>query len=446
MTSTRFGKTHRVLNLVTPTKSAPSSRGGDHKTLSRPAGNLLRRACTSLALFVVAIGPLSSKTTRGSEKPEEPLIAVGDVHGDYDDFGLLLKKIGVVNGQLHWSGGNITLVQTGDLIDRGPKGREVMDLVISLEKEATEAGGQVLPLLGNHEVMNILGDLRYVPPENYAVFADTESAKRRKAAYQEYAAWYTSHAKLLAALDQSPLPVTEEEWMAKHPEGFVEYREALRPDGNYGKWLRRHAAVIKIGGVIFLHGGIHPNLISLKIEQINSRIHEEIEEFDKTKQDLVSRKLILPFFTIQEIAAAVQAQLIANRAAENPLEAEFQARLLRLIGFANWLCMRNDGPLWFRAYDQWSEEEGAPQVEKVLAAYDAAHLVVGHTVQKTAHIRSRFGGRVFLIDTGMLSTHWRGGRASALEIRAGRKFTAEYLDGQEVLFEEKPLQSAGTQN
>jgi hypothetical protein len=316
-----------------------------------------------------------------------------------------------------------------------------MDLFIGLEKEAAEAGGQVVPLLGNHEVMNILGDLRYVTSQNYANFADNESEKRRKAAYQEYAAWYTSHAELLAALKQPAPPVTEEEWMAKHPPGFLEYHEALSPNGNYGNWLRHHAAVAKIGRVIFLHGGIHPNLISLQPEQINSQIQEEIEEFDKTKQYLASRKLILPFFTVQEIAVIVQAQLLADRAAETLPDAENQARLARLLGFDSWLCMRDDGPLWFRGYDQWSEEEGAPQVERVLAAYDAAHLVVGHTVQKTAHIRSRFGGKVFLIDTGMLSTYWRGGRASALEICAGRKYTAEYLDGQEVLFEEKPPES-----
>jgi hypothetical protein len=414
--------------------------------LSRPTGTLFHRACGCLALLLLAVGFLHSNPPERSDKPPELLIAIGDVHGDFDDFCFLLKRVGLVDAQHHWTGGNTTLVQTGDLIDRGPKGREVMDLFISMEKEATKAGGQVVPLLGNHEVMNILGDLRYVSPENYAVFADSESAKRRKAAYQEYAAWYTSHAELLAAHKQPALPATEEEWMAKHPPGYLEYREALSPDGNYGKWLRHHAAVAKIGGVILLHGGIHPNLITLSLEQINSRIQEEIEEFDKTKQDLVSRKLILPFFTIQEIVVAVEAQLFADRTVKTEQDAEYQARLVRLLGFNNWLCMRDDGPLWFRGYDQWSEEEGAPQVERVLAAYDAGHIVVAHTVQKAAHIRCRFGGKVFLIDTGMLSTYWRGGRASALEIRAGRKFTAEYLDVQEVLLEEKPLQSAGKEN
>jgi hypothetical protein len=416
------------------------------KIVSRSARIVLRRACAGLFLLLLAVGLLHANTAGSSDKAPERLIAIGDVHGDFDDLCLILKRTGLVDAQNRWSGGSATLVQIGDLLDRGPKGREVMDLFIGLEKEAAKAGGQVVPLLGNHEVMNILGDLRYVTPQNYATFAGNDSEKRRKAAYQEYVAWYTSHTPLLAALKQSVLPATEEEWMAKHPAGFLEYREALGPNGYYGKWLRHHVAVTKIGGVIFLHGGIHPNLISLHFEQINPQIQEEIEEFDRTKQYLVSRKLILPFFTIQEIVVAVQAQLFADRGVETPPDAENHARLVRLVDFNNWLCMRDDGPLWFRGYDEWSEEEGAPQAEKVLVAYDAAHIVVGHTVQKTAHIRSRFGGKVSLIDTGMLSTYWRGGRASALEIRASGKFTAEYLDGEEVLFEEKPAASAGKRN
>jgi hypothetical protein len=414
--------------------------------LSRLVATLLHGACGALALTLLVGGSLDSNTSKESDKPAKLLIAIGDVHGDLDNFFLLLKRIGLADADRHWIGGNATLVQTGDLIDRGPKGREVMDLVMSLEKEAKTAGGQILPLLGNHEVMNILGDLRYVPPENYAAFTDSESAQRRQAAYQEYAVWYTSHTESLAALKQTVLPATEEEWMAKYPPGFLEYREALNPDGKYGKWLRKHPGVAEVGGVVLVHGGIHPNLTSFPLEKINSKISEEIEDFDKTKQLLVSRKVILPFFTIQEIAVAVQAQLFADHAAETPVDAEYQERLVRLLGFGNWLCMREDGPLWFRGYNGWSEEEGALQVEKILAAYGEKHLVVAHTVQKRAHIRCRFGGKVFLIDTGMLSTYWRGGRASALEIRAGGKFTAAYLDGQEVLFEEKPTQSGKAAN
>jgi hypothetical protein len=429
-----------------PTKinlSLPTEAGN---MVSRTAGIFLCRVGAGLVFFLLAVGLPRWNAAAISDKATARLVAVGDVHGDFDDFCLILKHTGLLDDQNHWVGGNATLVQTGDLLDRGPKGREAMDLLMRVEKEAAGNGGRVVPLVGNHEVMNILGDLRYVTPQTYAAFADNESEKHRKGAYQEYASWYASRAKWLATIKQPALPATEEGWMAGHPPGFLEYRVAFSSDGKYGKWIREHAAAVEIGGVIFLHGGIPPNLISSQLEQINSQVREEIEEFDKTKQDLVSRKVILPFFTIQEIAVAVQFELMAERASETPPDAEYHKRLVRLLGFNQWLSMRDDGPLWFRGYDQWSEEEGDPQIEKVLAAYKAAHIVVAHTVQKMGRIRSRFRGKVFLIDTGMLSTYWQGGRASALEIHAGDKFTAQYLDGQDVLFEEKHPASQGKAN
>jgi hypothetical protein len=214
----------------------------------------------------------------------EHVVVVGDVHGDFDSFCLILKRSGLVDSQNHWIGGTAKLVQTGDLIDRGLKGREAMDLLMALEQQASKAGGQVLPLLGNHEVVNILGDLRYVAPQTYAAFTDSESGKRRKAAYEEYAEWAASHAKWLAAIKKPAMPATEEEWMAGHPAGFVEYREAFSANGNYGKWLRQHAAVVKVGDTIFLHGGIPLSLTSSTLEQINQQVREEIETSTGSKR------------------------------------------------------------------------------------------------------------------------------------------------------------------
>ena len=146
----------------------------------------------------------------------ESVVAIGDVHGDFDDFVAILQREGLIDAQHHWSGGKSTFVQVGDLLDRGPKPRDVMDLMMSLEKEAPQAGGRVVGLLGNHEMMNIMGDLRYVTPANYASFADANSEGRQKSAYQEYVKWRASHAPLLAELPQ-PMELTEAEWMARHP-------------------------------------------------------------------------------------------------------------------------------------------------------------------------------------------------------------------------------------
>jgi len=392
------------------------------------------RAGIFALLFLVLIGISWAELPKTPADQREAVVAIGDVHGDFDDFVIILQRAGLIDAQHHWAGGQTTFVQVGDLLDRGPKPREVMDLVISLEKEAPKAGGRVVSLLGNHEMMNIMGDLRYVTAENYAAYADGNSAERQRSAYQEYVKWRNSHAQLLAELPQ-PMELTEAEWMARHPPGFIEQREAFGPNGSYGKWLREHSALAKIGEVIFLHGGIHPNLAHLKLDTINSHIRDEIKAFDSAKQGLVDQKVILPFFTLQEITAAVQAELSAERKSLVPSDQPRQARLVGLLGYGDWLSVRVDGPLWFRGYDQWSEEEGAAQIGKVLESYNVKRIVVGHTVQKGGRMRPRFGNRVFLIDTGMLSSYYPGGRPSALEIQGDAKFTAEYTDQRVVLLE-----------
>ena len=134
-----------------------------------PVCAYLRRACISLLAVLFSVGPAWTNPKKTPADPPESLVAIGDVHGDFD----------------HWTGGKTTLVQTGDLLDRGPKPREVMDLMMALEKEAGQAGGRVVSLLGNHEMMNIMGDLRYVTPVNFASFADGNSENRQKSAYKQ---------------------------------------------------------------------------------------------------------------------------------------------------------------------------------------------------------------------------------------------------------------------
>jgi hypothetical protein len=310
---------------------------------------------------------------------------------------------------------------------------------MALEKEAAQAGGRVVSLLGNHEVMNIMGDLRYVTPANYASFADGNSEKRQKDAYGEYQKWKDSHASLFAELPQ-PMELTEAEWMTRHPAGFVEQREAFGPKGEYGEWLRKHAAIAEIEGILFLHGGISPDVAKTKIDAINNQIQDEIKEFDASKQYLQNENLILPFFSLQEIYNVLRAEISAELKSRVPTNKERQAKIQEFLKLQDWFSVRLDGPLWFRGYDQWSEEQGAPLASNILEGYKAAHVVVGHTVQKGGRIRPRFGNKVFLIDTGMLSSYYPGGKASALEICGdAKKLIAVYQDQQVVL-----VDSAGT--
>ena len=390
------------------------------------------RISISVLFTLLLVGLAWAGPAKSKPEPAGAVVAIADVHGDFDDFVAILQRAGLIDKQNHWAGGKAVFVQTGDLIDRGPKPREVMDLMMALEKEAPQAGGRVVALLGNHEMMNLMGDLRYVTPENYASFADSNSEQRQKSAYQLYVKWRNSHGPLLTELPQ-PMEITEAEWMARHPLGFIEHAEAFSPSGTYGKWVRGRAALAEIGQVIFLHGGIDPSLAHLKLDTINGHVRDEIKAFDEARQYLLDKNIILPFFTLPEITAVVQAEITAERKSQVPTDPQGQARLVQFLGYGEWFSVKVDGPLWFRGYDKWTDEEGMAQIGKILEAYDAAHIVVGHTVQKGGRVRPRFGNKVFLIDTGMLSSYYPGGKPSALEICSDARFTAEYTDQQVAL-------------
>ena len=110
------------------------------------------------------------------------VVAIGDVHGAYPEFVSILQRTGLIDGNLKWIGGSVILVQTGDLLDRGRRSRECLDLLMELERQAKKRGGKVIPLLGNHEVLNILGDGNYVTTEIYRTFATSRSEKTREKA------------------------------------------------------------------------------------------------------------------------------------------------------------------------------------------------------------------------------------------------------------------------
>jgi Calcineurin-like phosphoesterase len=90
-----------------------------------------RHASKSIALFLVLVG-LAWVGRAQTQAESNPIVAIGDVHGAYDDFVGILQHVGLIDRQNHWAGGKATFVQVGDLIDRGPKPREVLHLMMAL--------------------------------------------------------------------------------------------------------------------------------------------------------------------------------------------------------------------------------------------------------------------------------------------------------------------------
>ena len=129
-----------------------------------------------LAVAALAIALAGSV---GADDSRPRIVAVGDIHGDYDNFVQVLRDTGIVNERLRWSAGTTRLVQVGDIADRGPDTRRIIELLMTLEKQARRRKGAVHVLIGNHESMNMQGDLRYVHPGEYAAFVDRQSGGRR---------------------------------------------------------------------------------------------------------------------------------------------------------------------------------------------------------------------------------------------------------------------------
>ena len=92
------------------------------------------------------------------------LVAIGDLHGDLGGTRAALRAAGAIDADDRWIGGDLVVVQTGDVLDRGDDESKILELLARLESDALAAGGAVIALNGNHELMNAAGDFRYVTP------------------------------------------------------------------------------------------------------------------------------------------------------------------------------------------------------------------------------------------------------------------------------------------
>ncbi len=377
------------------------------------------------------------------------IVAVGDIHGEYQGFVAILREAKVIDAQNRWVGGDTTLVQTGDVLDRGKQVRPVLDLLLALEGQASEHGGKVWVLLGNHEVMNLLRMERDANPEAYADFADEKSERRRLSAYEEYLKYRSRRARQQGLRPEELGPEDRARWMADYPPGRLEYQAALGRKGKYGRWLRKRRVAVKLDDVIFMHAGPGPDVNGASLETINKRIRREIADFDRFTAQLVTNGVLLPFFDLDRISTALREEIGiitggptgGRTPRSHAAEVRHRKALVGLVNQHEWWSFKPDGPLWFRGFATWNGEEGLARVDELLERYEAQAFVVAHSgAGSGGRIGFRFGGKVLLIDTGMLASHYGNGRPSALEIRDGT-FTAIY-QGSRVPLE--PRQAAPT--
>ncbi len=383
---------------------------------------------------IVLLGIVSAIPAVRAALPEPAaparIVAIGDIHGAGEAFVRILQKAGLIDSAQRWSGGTAILVQTGDYLDRGSAVRPILDLLMRLEGEARAAGGRVEVLLGNHEIMNMLRELSDVSPEAYASFADAGSADRLKKAYDTQQA--------AAKRSGAAAPGDRQAWMATHRPGFTEYVDAFGPRGRYGKWLRDRKATTRIESTAFMHAGLSASSTD-SLDDVNRAVAKGIASWDQATDTLVRERLASPYSTLKETVAVagaeverIAAAVKAGRPVDDRVSTGYVDQLRSVLDVGTSPLLAGEGPMWFRGLSRNPPEESSDEVTALLRRLNVTRLVVAHTPQLPGRIATHFDGRVFVIDTGMLSSYFRGGRASALEI-AGSTVTAIYEDGQEVL-------------
>ena len=399
-----------------------------------PAGGRLAVGVIAALAWLAAPGARPA-----AQGPERRVVAVGDVHGSDEGFVSILRAAGLIDQAHHWTGGTATLVQTGDVTDRGAAVRRVFDLLRALEQEAPKAGGRVLPVIGNHEAMNLLGELRDVTPAICASFAGPDGETVQASAWRSYEALVSRRAKTRRGEPSPGLTRTREGFLAAYRPGCVEYRLALGPQGEYGRWLRQLPIAAMVQGTVFMHAGASPLSPRVSLDALNTRARDEVRRFDRFLERLVRANLAAPWFRLEDVLAVAAAEVrwtnglvaAAKERGESPDLGDVDLALVReaadVLGIGEWSLLDGEGPLWYRGYALADEATLDVPFTGLLAHWSAQRLVLGHTVNRDFRIKTRLGGRLFLIDTGMLAPVYKG-NASALELDGGRA-TALYADG-----------------
>lgn len=327
------------------------------------------------------------------------VVAFADVHGGYDELVALLRGAAVIDTELRWQGGNTHLVSTGDLIDRGPDSRRVLDLLMRLEAEAAQAGGAVHVGLGNHEVLNLVGDLRYVTPPEFAAFAGSEDEALREQAW-----------KLIRA--QEP-EAPRADFDTQYPPGYFARAQAFSPSGRYGAWLLSKPFLIVVNGVAFVHGGLPGSVAEQGLDATNQLLHSQLDEYLRTWASLEKELSI-----VRPIAFLDRPAALTAKGAEQQSQA--------LLALQEAIVFTPKGPTWYRGQALCYPYSEAANLDAALAKLKASRVVEGHTISPTGRVLSRFDGRVILLDTGMLQSAYHG--TPAVLVQEGGQWSVIYAD------------------
>jgi hypothetical protein len=269
-----------------------------------------------------------------SQAPAPPrVVAIGDLHADIGVARRAFRLAGAINGKDEWIGKSLTVVQLGDLIGRSDDDRQVLDFIFDIRRKAEAGGGKVHALIGNHEVMGGRVDNQAVGQNPFSAFEGMPGLD----------------------LNDPRLQILPRNERARGA--------ALMAGGPYARRLAEFPAVLRIGGTVYVHGGVVPRWARYGIDKINEEVR----------------------------------QWLLGRAPE-PDSAK---------GVDD-----GDRVMWTRQFSSNVEESTCVALEESLKLLGARRMVVAHTVHQ--RITARCNGKVWAIDVGM--SRYYGGNMELLEI------------------------------
>lgn len=360
----------------------------------------MRLSSRLLLSFLVVCLPLTAQAYEVSTSSR--VVAFADVHGAYDDWVALLQEVGVVDADLNWSGGKTHLVSVGDLVDRGPGSRQVVELLMKLDAQAEQAGGAVHMTLGNHEVMVMTGDLRYVSAAEFAAFADDESEADRQALFADYRRFNPGG-------DEATVRATFDE---QFPPGFLALRKAYSLDGELGSWLIRQPFVVKVNDKVYMHGGIAASAASKSIADLNEELGGELRSF-MSSMDGLREAGVMPWHVDYHDRLNFLNARVEEFVAANPKSrADWFPLVQQVFEAQEAFVFSSDSPNWYRGTAWCHPLSESFNTERFLKRVGGKQLVMGHTPTR-GKVRSRMDGLAIRLDTGMLRSVYKG-HASAL--------------------------------
>ncbi|XP_057721497.1 shewanella-like protein phosphatase 2 [Arachis stenosperma] len=290
------------------------------------------------------------------------LIAVGDLHGDLDKTKQALRLAGLIDASDRYVGGSATVVQVGDVLDRGGDELKILYFLEKLKREAARSGGKIITMNGNHEIMNIEGDFRFVT----------------KTALDEFRVWeqWFSVGNKMKGLCQGletptdpfkGVPMSFHGVKREFFDGFRARVAALRPNGPISsRFLSQNVTVLVVGDSLFVHGGLLPQHVDYGLERINEEVRDWI----------------------------------------NGSSGKFSPQY----------CRGRNAVVWLRKFsNEVAQNCDCATLEHVLKTVPGAkRMIMGHTIQ-TAGINGACENRAIRIDVGM-SRGCGGGLPEVLEI------------------------------